>query len=351
MALLGWTKMKVLVTGATGFIGSALCQRLASLGHDVNAFYRDDSRLPIIDHPAIHPVKGDITNRDELQAATQNCDGVFHLAAIAKPWASEKSVFEVVNVEGTRNVLASALNASVRRVVFTSTASVFGPATADSPISEECSPDALVDTDYERSKQACESVVRKFRNQGLDIVALYPSRVYGPGVLSQSNALTTIIKKFEQGRWRIIPGDGTSIGNYVFIDDVIDAHISALIKSDPNESYLVGGENLSFNQIVDVLKQATGNKQRMFKIPAWFLIAFANLQLVKAKLTGLPPTITPAFAKKYLKDWYLDSTKIVEKLAVSPVGFNEGVQQTLHWLRKQRPESTSADSNVVIKPD
>ena len=330
--------MKVLVTGATGFIGSALCQRLASLGHDVNAFYRDDSRLPIIDHPAIHPVKGDITNRDELQAATQNCDGVFHLAAIAKPWASEKSVFEVVNVEGTRNVLASALNASVRRVVFTSTASVFGPATADSPISEECSPDALVDTDYERSKQACENVVREFRDQGLDIVNLYPSRVYGPGVLSQSNALTTIIKKFEERPWRII-------------DDVIDAHLSALIKSDPNESYLVGGENLSFNQIVDVLKQATGNKQRMFKIPAWFLIAFANLQLVKAKLTGLPPTITPAFAKKYLKDWYLDSTKIAEKLAVSPVGFNEGVQQTLHWLRKKRPEPTSAHSNAVIKPD
>ena len=325
--------MKVLVTGATGFIGSAVCLRLALLGHEVNALYRDARLLATIDHPSIHPIQGDITNRDEVLAAMQGCGGCIHLAAIAKPWAKQKNVFEAVNVDGTKNVFAAAVDAGLKRVVFTSTASVFGPTTAEAPISETCTPDAIVDSDYERSKQACEFVVSDFRDRGLDIVTLYPSRVYGPGILSQSNALTQIIKKFEQRRWRVIPGDGESVGNYVFIDDVVEAHVKAMTECESNESYLVGGENLSFNQIVDVLKEATGNRQKMFKIPGWMLIAFANIQLLKAKFLGLAPTITPSFAKKYLKDWNLDSSKMADDLDITPTSFAAGVKQTVEWIR------------------
>ena len=325
--------MKVLVTGASGFIGTPLCQRLAQLGHEVVAMYRDVSRLPGLLHERITPFRGDITSLADIETAMQNCDACLHLAALAKPWARNPDFFNSVNVTGTYQVFLTAQQAKLKRVLFVSTASIFGPANANHPASENSSTCGLLDTAYERTKQACEEIVQEFQSTGIDIVTVYPSRVFGPGPPSQSNALTHIFQRFACGKWRVVPGSGESVGNYIFIDDVVEGVCAALFNGQRNDRYLLGGENLSFNQIVNHLREATGNRQTMIHVPGTVLFIFAQLELVKSTLTGRPPTITPAFVKKYLKDWYLDCSKSKAELGVVETPFATGLEKTLAWSK------------------
>lgn len=321
--------MKILVTGASGFIGAPLCHQLADADHDVVAIYRNADRLEALKHPRITPFQADIASPTLLRQAIDQCDGCFHLAAIAKPWSPNPSEFKKTNIEGTRNVLAAALDANVKRVVFTSTASVFGPANKECPVTERSPLADQLDTDYERSKHSCEAIVSEFRNNGLDVVNTYPSRVFGPGPDNASNSLTQIFSRFASGRWRIIPGNGNAVGNYVFIDDVVKGLHLAMLDSESNENYLLCGENLNFNQMVVHLQEATGSRQRMIRVPALLLDIFARSQLAKTRLTGHPPMITPAFVKKYLKNWYVECDKAKSELGYSPNTFALGLKNTL----------------------
>ncbi len=322
--------MKIFVTGATGFIGSNLCQRLAADHHAVIALYRDEEKLKPISRVVTQSVRGDLSSTEVLRKALNGCESCFHLAALAKPWVKSREDFHRINVVGTRNVLQACVDAKVHRVVFTSTASVFGP--SDNPIDESHPFCDQLDSEYERTKRQCEFIIDEFRAGGLDIVTVYPSRVYGPGVLSQSNALTTIIKQFLDGKWNLIPDDGTAIGNYVFVDDVVEGHRLALLKSLPCEKYILGGENLSMNAIFDRLQAQLPYHKRIWHAPKSVLNCFARLELWKAKLSGLSPLITPPFVEKYIKNWSLTSDKARRQLGYQPKTFDQGLRETIEWI-------------------
>ena len=325
--------MRILVTGASGFIGKPICRRLVEMGHDVVALSRKQPRKACLESESIQMVCGDITSFSDVAAAMEQCDSCFHLAALAKPFSKHSSDFDRINVEGTRNILQSAIPAKLKRVVFTSTASVFGPSTLVHPTTEQSPVIRTANTAYERSKIQCESVVHEFQAQSLDVVTVYPSRVFGPGPLHASNSFTHIIKLFLENKWRFVPGNGTAIGNYVFIDDVVDGHLRAMFRGKPNECYLLGGENLSFNQIVEHLHSIVPNQQRMFHVPRSILRLLGSLQLGSAKLFGTTPRITPAFVDKYLNNWCLDCEKAVHELDWRPTPFVDALKQTISWLQ------------------
>ncbi|MFK7765839.1 MAG: NAD-dependent epimerase/dehydratase family protein [Mariniblastus sp.] len=328
--------MKILVTGASGFIGIHLCQRLANENHDVIALYRNRDRQVNLIHPNIKLVRGDVNSLKELAKAVQGCEIIFHLAALARPWAKNALDFQTINCDGTRNVFRAGSEAQVNRIVFASTAGVFGASIGNTPTNETQPLADQLDSDYERSKKSCEAIVSEFQATGSDIVTLYPTRVYGPGILTTSNSLTKIFDRFEMGKWRTIPGDGNSIGNYVFIDDVVDGFCKAMSVSKPNERYLIGGENLSFNQIVVELQSTTGRNHRMLNVPRSVLNVAANVELLKANSIGRPPKITPGFVNKYLSDWIVDCSKAKSDLGYRPVSFTEGLQRTIDWIRSYR---------------
>ncbi len=327
--------MKVLVTGASGFIGTPLCRRLAESGHEVIAMYCN--RIPSVEfqHPGITLLKADVTSPSDLRAAVGKCEMCFHLAAMARPWAQNLDQYQQVNVNATQSLFELALKGNVHRVLFTSSASVFGPASAANPINETSSLATRLDSEYERSKLACEASIFEFRKKGLDIVTAYPTRVYGPGPLNPGNTVTRIIRQFNDGNWRFIPGDGTAIGNYVFIDDVVEGHIRAMFQGPPNEKYLLAGENLSFNQIVAQLQRQTGRHPRLFHVPRPVLLAYARFQVVKAQLFGSQPSITPPFVRKYFRDWYVEGSNARALLAFNARPFDEGLANTLAWLESQ----------------
>jgi len=270
--------MKYFITGATGFIGSNLARRLAGQGHQVKVLVRNRSRAGLLQHENIELIDGTLMDTNILLQAMEEVDGVYHLAAFAKPWAQDPTLYNRINLQGTLNIMEAAQKQGVAKMVFTSTAGTFGPS-LNGPV-DESSP-RLYDffNEYESTKFMAEKAVKDYVLKGMNISIVHPSRVYGPGVLSKSNSVTIMVKNFLRGLWRIIPGNGKKMGNYVYIDDVVEGHIAAMEKGQAGEQYILGGENASYSHFFHTIRLLSDKKYRLFKIPVILLIAFSRVQM------------------------------------------------------------------------
>ncbi len=321
----------VLVTGATGYVGKKLALQLAGFGYRVHALYRSEAKIGGLDHENIRLFKGTLTDPVSIDNAMEGCDQVYHLAAFAAVWHRDPDMIYEQNVRGTVNILESALKCGVERVIHTSTAGVFGPS-GEKPNTET---KPLAETHfihYDRSKAIAEQKIGRYVRDGVDVVTVNPTRIYGPGKLGDSNGVTRMIRNYMKGRWHIIPGNGKSTGNYVYIDDVIDGHILAMERGRTGERYLLGGSNLSFNEFFSMVTEVTGSKYFMVKIPVFLGICIAGIMLAIAKLTGRAPLITPGLIKKYSYNWSVSSDKARTELGYDPVDFREGLGRTVKWL-------------------
>ncbi len=319
----------VLVTGATGFLGKKLVMCLAEKGQKVHALYRSENKIQGWGHENIHFVKGSLGDTKSINLAMKGCTQVYHLAALASPWSKDPETFYRENVGGTENILDSALKHGVERVVFTSTAGVLGPSN-EKLNTEEKQFRGDHFTHYDSSKELAEIKVKEYIEKGQEAVIVNPSRIYGPGNLSRSNAVTYMINSFVRGRWRIIPGNGSSIGNYVYVDDVVDCHIQAMIKGRSGERYLAGGDNLSFNDFFHTLARVSGKSYRMFHMPIGLMMITARGMEFKANLTGITPPITPDFVRRYNHNWALSSGKAKQELGYQPISIEEGIKRTIN---------------------
>ena len=324
---------KVFVTGATGYIGEILSTKIADSDVEVKALVRNPEKAGRLQHKNITPVSGALADPATLETAMQGCTEVFHVAALAGVWHPDPDAFRKINVEGTLNVLGAAHRQGVRRVVLTSTAGVMGPTSNTEAVREDTNPEPRLTTEYERSKLEAEQLARQFGAQtGLEVVIVNPSRVYGPGQWSESNAVTKMIRGYAAGSWRLIPGDGHSIGNYVFVDDVVQGHLLAMENGRPGERYILGGENYSFNSFFDLLAELTGRRHFMVHLPIPLMLAFAKTQQFLADTLGRRPLITPPFVRKYLRHWPLSSQKAETELGYRITSLESGMQRTLEWL-------------------
>ena len=328
--------MKVFVTGATGFIGSRLALRLAGEGLEDHALYRDTAKTSIISHPNLVWFKGDILDSDSLAAAVEGCSGIYHTAAFAKVWHKDTSAIYRLNIEGTMNVINAGLHAGVKRIVCTSTAGVLGPSGPYGVVDENSLQPEFFFTDYEASKSILEKTLKTIQNTGIDIVIVNPTRVYGPGVLSDSNGVTRMMQKYMAGKWHIIPGNGKSIGNYVYVEDVVNGHLLAMEKGRPGERYVLGGENLTYDELFRIMAELSGKKYWMLHLPVPVIEFVAGTMLLMAKVTGIPPLIIPGLVRKYYHNWNVSCAKATRELNYQPVGFKTGAALTVEWLKTIR---------------
>ncbi len=325
--------MIAFVTGSNGFIGQRLTEQLSSAGHSVRCLVRSPEKFGSLSHlPGVTPVIGDLDSSDALATGVKGCDTVFHMAAYAKPWSKDKGLPHRINVKGTENILKAAFSAGVKRFVFTSSAAVIGPSPGTEPISESFPRTVPFFNEYEETKAAAEEIVRSYSRDGMECVIVNPSRVYGPGPVNESNAVTKMIRQYSRGTWRIIPGDGTCVGNYVLVDDVAKGHILAAMHGTPGQRYLLGGQNLTFDQFFETLSMLTGRRRRMIRLPVSYMIAAARILEWQTSFTGIPPLITAPWVKKYLNHWSLSSGKAYDDLGYQPVSFAVGAKLTLEWL-------------------
>lgn len=324
--------MKYFITGISGFIGSCLARELTSNGHSVNAIVRNPDHTGLYNLPGTRLFKGDLFDNAILEEAMDGCDTVFHLAAFARPWSKDPQYPYHINVEGAVNVFESASKAGVKKVVFTSSAATMNP-TFDGLITDEATPRTVPYFNaYEITKAQAEQEARAFCERGLHVVIVNPSRVYGPGPLNPSNSTTKMILGYASGAWRIVPGDGTKIGNYVFIDDVVKGHILAAEHGRAGERYILGGENLTFGEFFQAIGDAIQRKRRMVHLPLPVMMNIARMMEWQAGITNIPPLITSDFVKKYLNHWGISSEKAIRELGYKITPFSQGVQKTLEWF-------------------
>jgi len=336
----------IFITGATGYIGSNLALKLADSGKIVHALCRSRSKASSLDHKNIVLFEGDILDQESIEASMRSCENVYHLAAYGNIWSKDPQTYFDINIQGTVNVFNAAAKLGVKKVVFTSTAGTFGPSinssglsdpnnrgTGNSVVNEKSIRTIDFFTEYEHSKFLAEKKAQLPRN-GLDAVIVCPSRVYGPGLLTKTNVATKIIKLYVEGKWRLVPGSGKYIGNYVYIDDVINGHIQAMNKGIPGEKYILGGANVSNNEIFDMIAKISLKNYKMYHIPISLMLTFARVQELYAWLFNRPPVITTKWVKRYSYNWVFSSQKAEKELGYKITPLEKGIRKTIEWINQ-----------------
>lgn len=325
--------MKIFITGATGYIGHRLTVELLSRHYEVSALVRSRERAADLEALGAKLYIGDLKNEDIMDQAMKGAAIVFHLAAYARPWANDERLYQEVNVRGTDKLLAIALNNNVQKVILTSTASVYGPAASSNhPVDENTRRTIPFTNRYESSKAAAEQLARVYIEKGLPIVIVNPTRVYGPGAETDSNGVAKLLRLYLAGRWRFMPGDGHSIGNYCFIEDVVRGHIQAMDQGRSGENYLLGGEDATYKELFELIGELTGRRRKLIPIPLSILLGASWCMVKVARLTGTKPLITPDWTKKLLLNWSVSSQKAANELGYTITPLQEGLTRTLQSL-------------------
>lgn len=328
--------MKIFLTGSTGFIGSHLSLFLANKGHIVHALYRSLQKTSPLSHKNIILFKGDIMNTESLNMAMKGCTQVYHTAAFTDIWVKNKEHIYNLNVLATKNILDMALNNNIKRVVLTSTAGVIGPS-KDEAVNENTARTVDFFLEYEKTKAIAEKEALKYISHGMEIVIVNPTRVFGPGILNKSNSVTIMIRNYIKGSWRFIPGNGKSIGNYAFIEDVVHGHLLAMENGENGERYILGGSNISYNDFFNKLSEITGKKHGMYKIPLWLMLLISHLAMLFSSF-GIKPFITPALVTKFNYDWKVSSLKAKEKINYQITPFDQALKKTVKWLKNNKKQ-------------
>jgi dihydroflavonol-4-reductase len=278
--------VKVFLTGGTGFIGKHLAKRLLKEGHHLRCLVRDARRAVDLQALGAELVKGDVNDRAALRAGMQGCDWLFHLANLYSMWEPDPGCFTRVNVEGTCNLMETALEMGIKKVVYVSTAAVFGKP-QEIPFSELCLPGPHLFSEYARTKAAaCELAWDLYRLHGLPLVVLYPGIVLGAG---DQKASGQYIKDIIFHR---VPSTifHHSRVTYVYVGDVVEALLSAAEKPEATgQKYLVGGHVLDGAAYASTISRISGVPLPRLHFPDFLVTAAAHILTGLALLTRCPP--------------------------------------------------------------
>src|SRR3954454_17699299 len=282
--------MKAFVTGGTGFIGSRVIKRLRDRGDDRVALVRTPSQAADLLHAGVELVEGDLSSEDAIRRGVEGADGVFHIGAVYKvgiPKQEQAAMWDA-NVIGTRRILDAAADAGVKRIVYVSTGNVFGD-TKGQVVDEtyERNPDDGFLSYYDETKYRSHELVKERIAKGAPIVIVQPGVVYGPGDHSE---VGNLINQLETGKlkMRMFPDAGY---NFVYVDDVAEGIVLAYDKGKVGESYLLGGQIGTMDDLYNETAGALGKKPPKLAMPVAMAKASAPFGPVIGPLMGFPPNM------------------------------------------------------------
>ena len=330
--------MKILVTGATGFIGGAAAKRLIAQGHDVRCLVRSKERAADLAEAGCDLVLGDITDADSCRAATKGMGAVFHSAALASdygPWET----FRKINVQGSINVAEAALGQKVDRFVYLSTNDVFG--VVKNKVIDDEFPHKHTGFPYPDTKAEAErALFDLYRRRSLPLVAFRPAWVYGPG---DRTFLAEIVHALAKGEM-IYPGGRNKALHLNYIDNLLDALMLGFENKDAiGRGYIVtDGPATTWEEIINTLALGLGLKQPRVALPSSVgYLAAAGMETAW-KLVGAAsrPLLTRYAVTFMTADMRYTNARIREELGYEPkVMPHEGLHRSVEWLRDLDLES------------
>lgn len=331
--------MKVFLTGATGYIGNRLALQLAENNYEVHALVRNlrSDNIPV--HSNITLFEGNLNDTDSIENAIANCEYVFHTAAFTKLTCNDVEEFYKVNVQGTANVLNAAKRNGVKKVIFTSSVSVYGPSQPNSSIIEIHPRMSSFANDYELTKTMAENLVLEYNKNGLPGIILNVSRVYGPGISGFSTGVNRFISMVLKKKIVFVPSKLNIETNYVYIDDVTKAHMLALQKGNAGEKYIIGGENASYDKLFTTISECSRTKIPVFKINYILLKIGLFLKLMVDNLLFNEPSLTPKLLDYLFTNRKVSSQKAVLQLGYEITTLKTGLEQTLKFLNYNNHEN------------
>lgn len=322
--------MKVLVTGAGGFMGSELTKELVNEGYDVHILTRPKSDLSSLKEIKVTTLYGDVTDQESVNKALQGMEVVFHLAGIVAYSKNERSLMEKVNVTGTSHVVEACLKNSVKRLIHMSSVAAIGASFTPDKILNEESPYELthLNLGYFETKKKGEELVKKATlQQGLNAIILNPATVYGPGDAKKGSRKTQV--KVARGEFPFYPSGGV---NVIDIRDVVVAILMAMKVGKSGERYILAGENLLIKDLFKIIAQQAGVNPPKLYLPRWALHGLGGLGDVLNKLGLKGPISSENAWTSTLFHWF-DSSKAKRELNLKPRPAIEALHASVEWMR------------------
>ncbi len=324
--------MKIFITGGTGFIGTYLVKRLTQTNHELHCLARESSNIHLIKELGANIITGDVTDKASLLKGMDGCDWVAHLASSFVFWIPNNKVFYNINVTGTRNVMESALEKGISKVVYVSTAAIYGnakwPTTEETPVGTERA-SKYVRTKYEGDLIAWDL----YKEKKLPLVVIYPSAVIGA---NDPKACGRYINNYAQGR---MPAQVLTKFSFPFVHvkDVAEAIVQAMEKENNiGEKYIVSAENHTFGEFNQMISEISETKLPFLKFPTWMTVMTSYFLTGIANLIRKPPIWDMSIDQINLmkQDFNIDGSKAERELGIKYTPIYNGIKEAIESFRE-----------------
>ena len=324
--------MKILVTGASGLLGSNVARELYKAGEEVKLFLRPSSdQRGIADLPC-EIYYGDITNYEEVAKAVKECDAIVHAASTTSILPMDYSYYESINVKGTENIVKAALKYDNKRLIYVSTANAFGPGSKANP-GTELSEFSLFNynSGYINSKYIAQQyVLEEVERHGLNAVVVNPTFIVGPYDVKPSSGKLLLYGLQNKMVW--CPPGGK---NFVHVRDVALGIHQALQKGVNGHCYLLAGENLSYREFFSLLNQLSGNKRRLVQLSKSFVYSVGLASGIWSAISKQKMEMNRTNARLACLDNYYCGNKAKSAFNLTTTPLKEGIKEAIKWFENE----------------
>ncbi|MDE5094225.1 MAG: NAD-dependent epimerase/dehydratase family protein [Trichodesmium sp. St11_bin5] len=320
--------MKAFVTGASGFIGANLVRLLLQQGYAVRSLVRPTSRLDNLQGLDIEVVVGDL-NDSYLFELIEGCQVLFHVAAHYSLWQKDKELLYKNNVLGTRNVLAAARRAKIERTVYTSSVAAIGVGVSSTVVDETYqSPLKKLVGDYKKSKFLAEQEAMRAVTLGQDVVIVNPTAPVGAWDIKPTPT-GDIIVRFLRRQMPVYVDTGLNI---IDVRDVAWGHLLALERGKSGDRYILGNQNLTLKELLDLLQEVTGLPAPRQTIPIWLPLTIAWVDEKILAPLGKQPSVPLDGVRMSQKKMYYDASKAIKKLGLPQSSIRVALENAINWF-------------------
>jgi dihydroflavonol-4-reductase len=320
--------MQAFVTGGTGFVGSHVVRVLLQQGYQVKALVRPSSNLANLRGLDVELVKGDLTDLN-LWQQMRGCQYLFHVAAHYSLWQVDRQLLYRHNVIGTRNVLEAARKAGIERTVYTSSVSAIGVGAVGKAVDETYqSPEEKLVGSYKKSKFLAEQEAKQAAAKGQDVVIVNPSSPIGPLDIKPTPT-GDIILRFLRREMPCYMDTGL---NFIDVRDVAWGHLLALRKGKSGDRYILGHQNLSLKQLLDLLAEITGIPAPQRSIPSWIPLSVAWIDEKILAPLGKTPSVPVDGVRMAQQHMYYDAAKAVRELGLPQSPMKQALKDAVDWF-------------------